>query len=179
MSKDYRRGAFFAAVLLSASAGFTQEGGSVSIPEVIRRPLRVDTPQRPFDIVIGELGRGELSAEHLRYGEGVLRALMQGREQSPLFETLPEGAAREIIERIALIRAHKFRIGGGKEVADGAYSFLFRFIGPDGQAGGAIYFIRGEDGFALDDIMLDDLPEYLFRDDTARLYHSFPYEQLY
>jgi hypothetical protein len=179
MNHIYRRGVFLAAVLLSASLGFSQEGGSVSIPESIRRPSRADTSQRPYDMVIGELGRGELSAEHLRYGESVLRALLQGREQSPLFQTLNEGAAREIIENITQIRAQKFRIGGGKEVADGAYSFLFRFIGANGQAGGAIYFIRGETGFTLDDIVLDELPAYLFRDDTARLYHSFSYEQFY
>jgi hypothetical protein len=164
---------------MGGPAGFSQEGDSISIPDAIRRPSRSDAPRYPRDSVIGDLGRGGLSQEDLDYASSVLRALLQGREQSPLFSTLNEGAAEELVGKVQKIRANKFRIGGGKEIVDGAGSFLFRFIGRDSQIGGVMYFVRGESGYTLDDIILETIPQNLIDGNSDPMSDIFPYERFY
>jgi hypothetical protein len=163
--------------LLAGNAGFSQEGESVSIPEAVRRPMRVESPQYPRDFVIGELGRGDLSQEDLDYATNVLRALMQGRALSPLLQTLSEGMADELIRELQKIRANRFRIGGGKQIVDGAGSFLFRFIGRDGQTGGVMYFVREGNRYTLDDIVLESIPQNYGTGE--RMSDLFPYERFY
>jgi hypothetical protein len=179
MRKGYRAVLVLAVLLTGVSAGFSQEGDSISIPDAIKRPSRVDVPRYPRDSVIGDLGRGGLSQEDLDYATSVLRALLQGREQSPLFSTLNEGAAAELVGNVQKIRANKFRVGGGKEIVDGAGSFLFRFIGRDGQIGGAMYFVRGESGYTLDDIILEAIPQNLMDENSDPMSDLFPYERFY
>jgi hypothetical protein len=179
MWNAYKSGLFLGLLMIGASAGFSQEGDSISIPDAIRRPSRTDTLRYPRDVVIGDLGRGELSQEDMDYASSVLRALLQGREQSPLFSTLNEGAAEELIGTLQKIRGHKFRIGGGKEIVDGAGSFLFRFIGRDGQIGGAMYFVREKSGYTLDDIILEVIPKDLLDGQHDPMSDTFPYERFY
>jgi hypothetical protein len=175
----YKAGFILIVLLVGGYAGFSQDVDSVTIPDAIRRPSRTETPRYPSDSVIGNLGQGELSQEDLNFASNVLRALMQGREQSPLLLTLNEGAGREFIEKTQKIRAFKFRIGGGKEIVDGAGSFLFRFIGRDGQLGGAMYFVRSESGYILDDIILEDISQNLVDGNKDRASNMFPYERFY
>jgi hypothetical protein len=179
MKRVYKAGCLLAILLAGGYAGFSQDGESITIPDAIRRPSRTDTPRYPRDSVIGDLGRGELAEEDFDYTSNVLRALMQGREQSPLLQTLGEGMGREFIDKILGIRAYKFRIGGGKEIVDGAGSFLFRYIGRNGQLGGAIYFVREGGGYVLDDIILEDIPPNMLDGDRDRVSDLFPYERFY
>ncbi|MDR0637840.1 MAG: hypothetical protein LBG27_02880 [Spirochaetaceae bacterium] len=179
MRNVYRIGLFLAVLVMGESAGFSQESDSISIPDAIKRPSRTNTPRYPHDMVIGDLGQGELSQADMDYASSVLRALLQGREQSPLFSTLNESAAEELVGEVRKIRANKFRIGGGKEIVDGAGSFLFRFIGRDGQVGGAMYFVRGESGYVLDDIILEAIPQDLLNGDKDPMSDIFPYERFY
>jgi hypothetical protein len=179
MWSAYKIGLFFTVLVMGAVVGFSQESNPISIPDAIRRPSRTDTPRYPRDVIIGDLGRGSLSQEDMDYASSVLRALLQGREQSPLFSTLNEGAAEELIGELRKIRANKFRIGGGKEIVDGAGSFLFRFIGRDGQIGGAMYFVRGKSSYTLDDIILEAIPQDLLDGDKNPMSDIFPYERFY
>jgi hypothetical protein len=179
MWSGFKIGFFLTVLVTGGSAGFSQEGGSVSIPDAIKRPSRIDAPRYPRDSVIGDLGRGELSQGDLDYASSVLRALLQGREQSPLFSTLNEGAAAELIGELRSIRANKFRIGGGKEIVDGAGSFLFRFIGRDGQIGGVMYFVQGESSYLLDDIILEAIPQNILNGNDDPMSNIFPYERFY
>ncbi|MDR1230060.1 MAG: hypothetical protein LBK61_01525 [Spirochaetaceae bacterium] len=179
MKHVYKTGFLLAVLLAGGTAGFSQDGESVTIPDAIRRPSRTETPRYPRDSVIGDLGLGELPQEDFNYASNVLRALMQGREQSSLLLSLNEGMGRELIDRLQGIRAYKFRIGGGKKIVDGAGSFLFRFIGRDGQLGGAMYFIHDESGYALDDVILEDIPPNMLDGETDRLSDLFPYERFY
>jgi hypothetical protein len=179
MQYAYRVSLLLVVLLAGGYAGFSQEGDTVSIPDAILRPSRTDTPRYPYDSVIGSLGRGGLSQEDFNFASSVLRVLMQGREQSSLLQTLSEGAGKELIGKILKIRAYKFRIGGGKEIVDGAGSFLFRFIGRDGQLGGAMYFVRGEDGYILDDIIMEDIPPDILNGTRDRVSDLLPYERFY
>jgi hypothetical protein len=174
-----KAGFLLVALLAGGTAGFSQDDGSVTIPDAIRRPSRTETPRYPRDSVIGDLGQGELPQEDLNYVSNVLRALMQGREQSPLLLPLNEGMSREFIDKLQAIRAYKFRVGGGKKIVDGAGSFLFRYIGRDGQLGGAMYFVRDEDGYTLDDIILEEIPPNVLDGEKDRLSDLFPYERFY
>jgi hypothetical protein len=179
MRKIRKAGLFLAVLLAGADAGFSQEGDPVTIPDAIRRPSRTETPRYPHDFVIGELGRGELPQEDLNYASNVLRALLQGREQSSLLQTLDTALIQECIDELRGIRADKFRIGGGKKIVDGAGSFLFRFMGRDGQLGGVMYFVKGEGGYMLDDIVLEEIPRNLLDGDKDRTPDMFLYERFY
>jgi hypothetical protein len=179
MKQVYKTGFLLAVLLVGGTAGFSQDDDSVTIPDAIRRPSRTETPRYPRDSVIGALGQGELPEEDLSYASNVLRALMQGRELSPLLQSLTEGMGRELIDKLQGIRAYKFRIGGGKIIVDGAGSFLFRFIGRNGQLGGAMYFVRDEGGYALDDIILEEIPPNVLEGEKDHLSDLFPYERFY
>jgi hypothetical protein len=175
----YWRGVILAVIVLSAGLSVVSAEEGESVPDAVRRPSRADMARYPRDSVIGELGRGELPPEDLDYAAGVLRALMQGREQSLLFQTLNDGVAQELMSKLQTIQPRKYRIGGGKEVVDGAGSFLFRFIGRNGQIGGVMYFVRGEKGYMLDDILLEDIPQMLLEENGNTASRLFPYERFY
>jgi hypothetical protein len=175
----YKAGLLLAVLLAGSHAGFSEESASITVPDAIRRPSRNETPRYPRDFVIGDLGRGELPQEDLNYASNVLRALMQGREQSSLLETLDKDTVRGYIEELQGIRVEKLRIGGGQEIVDGAGSFLFRFIGRNGQLGGVMYFVRGEGGYMLDDIVLEEIPRNLLDGEKDRTPDTFLYERFY
>jgi hypothetical protein len=150
-----------------------------SVPEVLRRPQRVDAPRYPRDSVIGELGAGELTAEHLAFATGAVRALVQGRERAAVLAPLGESHAADLVTQVVNLKPEKWRIGGGKELPDGLFSFLFRIIGGEGQIGGELYFAAAEKGFRLDDIALEDIPAELLDDDANRAYKLSPYERFF
>jgi hypothetical protein len=179
MQTVYKTGLLLAVLLIGGYAGFSQDSDSITIPDAVLRPSRTDTPRYPRDLVIGDLGQGSLSQDDFNYASNVLRALMQGREQSSFLRTLSEGAGGEFIAEIQAIRAYKFRIGSGKEIVDGAGSFLFRFIGRDGHLGGELYFVRVDGDYALDDIVLEEIPSNVIEGNQNHVSDLFQYERFY
>jgi hypothetical protein len=146
---------------------------------VLRRPQKTDAQRYPRDAVIGELGAGDLTREHLDFAREAVRALTQGRERAGVFGPLGERHTSELVAKVVALKPVKFRVGGGKEAADGAFTFLFRVIGSEGQIGGEVYFTQGETAFRLDDIVLDEIPDTLLDDDKNRTYNLSPYERFY
>ena len=123
--------------LLLFIPAFTFSQGSGFIPEELLRPGRGEAPRYPVDTVIGELGQGKASAAAYNYANTVISALFSGRIDHPVFSSLSTSMQTSYMSALDAIGPRSFRIGGGREEADGAVSFMIRFIGRE-------YGITGE-----------------------------------
>jgi len=115
-------GLFLLIPLFAFSQGAESFRGS--IPEVLLRPARGEAPRYPIDLVIGELGRGSASSGAFSFANSVAANIIAGRMEYPALRA---------------INPESFRIGGGRDEADGAVSFLIRFIGREQGITGEMY----------------------------------------
>jgi hypothetical protein len=84
----------------------------------------------------------------------------------------------DVSEKLGALEPRKFRIGGGREEADGSVSFLFRFISRDQGIAGELY-LRQEEGIWLaDDIILEE-PQTSPIPGERYAYDFSPYERFY
>ena len=127
------------------------------IPEGLWRPQRGDeNPRYPRDAIIGELGQGMASAEAYRYARNLLQgALSLNRESTLLAGTAP-ALLEELFAGLETVAPQQYRLGGGREEADGSTSFLFRFIGRDMSMAGELYLRFGDSAWHLDEIIVEE-----------------------
>jgi hypothetical protein len=128
-----------------------------AIPEGLWRPQRGDeNPRYPRDAIIGELGQGLASAEAYRYARNLLQgALSLNRESTLLAGTAP-ALLEELFAGLETVAPQQYRLGGGREEADGSTSFLFRFIGRDMSMAGELYLRFGDSAWHLDEIIVEE-----------------------
>jgi hypothetical protein len=144
--------------LFFAAAVFPQDEGSAAaetpagtdapappatIPEALRRPRRGEAGRYPVDTVIGPLGAGEAGEDAYRFAGDLLRALIAGNRGAPALFGVESGTLDTILEELKAINPVSCRLGGGRKEADGAVSFLVRFIGREKGISGELY-IRAE-----------------------------------
>jgi hypothetical protein len=110
-----------------------------SIPEELLRPKRGETPRYPIDTVIGELGRGKASETAFSFANNIGFAFLSGNKTNPSLAPVDSAVRENILSALEVINPVSFRIGGGREEADGAVSFLVRFIGKDQGITGELY----------------------------------------
>jgi hypothetical protein len=129
----------FLAVFIPAFAVSQEEGRASwsSIPEELLRPARGEAPRYPVDTVIGELGQGNVSSSAFAYANSAASALFTGRADHPAFSSVSASVRESYISALGAVNPQSYRIGGGREEADGAVSFMVRFIGRE-------YGITGE-----------------------------------
>jgi hypothetical protein len=147
-----------------------------AVPDALRRPERGEAPRYAYDFVIGELGQGEASDGAYLFARNLLSAITTGRSDAPVLENsaLPES----LFQEVRGIRPRSFRLGGGRNEADGSVSFVTRFIGQDESITGEL-FIRFEDGsWILDDLFLEEKRAISEIRDGYR-YNFSPYERFY
>ncbi|MDR1445227.1 MAG: hypothetical protein LBI94_10150 [Treponema sp.] len=174
--------------LLAAAApdSAAQEGNltSESIPEALRRPLQGESPRYPRDLVIGSLARGDVSEGARLFAAQVLSALVAGNREAASLSRLGPLGRNELFSAVAAVGPRRYRIGEGREEADGSYSFLVRFLGRDQGVAGELY-VRYEPAEApgaggtwfLDDLLLEEQrPLGDAKDDT---YDLPPYERMF
>jgi len=128
--------------LLIPALAFSQTRGGF-IPEELLRPSRGEAPRYPVDTVIGELGRGRASVSAYAYANTVASALSSRRTDHPAFSSIGAGLRDSFFSALAAANPQSYRIGGGREEADGAVSFIVRFIGREYGITGEL-FIRYE-----------------------------------
>jgi len=129
-------------IFLIPFLAFSQANDSF-IPEELLRPARGETPRYPIDTVIGELGRGRASASAYTFAEVVVSAFFRGRIDHPALSPVSVSMQQSYMSALDMIDRRSYRIGGGREEADGAVSFMVRFIGRDYGITGEL-FIRFE-----------------------------------
>jgi len=162
---------FFCISLFFILAGVSgaQEQTRGSIPEELLRPARGEAPRFPVDTVIGELGQGRASAAAFAFANSICTGLLSGQMGHASLAAINPVLRERYLYMLAGIAPRSFRLGGGREEADGAVSFLVRFIGRDHGITGELYIryivrqITGNDGeitqsgrWAFEDLILED-----------------------
>jgi hypothetical protein len=128
-----------------------------SIPETLRQPQRGDeTPRYPRDAVIGELGRGAASEDAYRYARNLLQGALSLNRESALLAGAAPSQLEELFAGLEPMAPQQYRLGGGREEADGSTSFLFRFMGRDMSMAGELYIRLAGDTWKLDDIIVEE-----------------------
>ena len=110
-----------------------------SIPEALIRPVRGEAPRYPVDTVIGELGRGRASEAAFTFAGSVCEGLLSGDKTHASLVTINSKLRESYLATIEIIGPLNYRIGGGREEADGAFSFLVRFMGREQGITGELY----------------------------------------
>jgi hypothetical protein len=110
-----------------------------SIPEELLRPATGEAPRYPVDIVIGELGQGSATSSAYSFANSLGAAFLSTRMNHPALASINEVMREGYLSEIGVINPESFRLGGGREEPDGAFSFLIRFIGRDSGITGELF----------------------------------------
>ncbi|MCL2440943.1 MAG: hypothetical protein FWD14_04330 [Treponema sp.] len=177
--------------LLTAVAAFSQDRGS--IPEELLRPRRGEAPRYPVDIVIGELGRGNASAAAFGYANSIAQGFLSGSMNHSALVSINAVVRESHISVISGISPVSYRIGGGRAEADGAISFLVRFIGREKGITGELYIryvsrqILDNNGeltttgtWTFDELLLEEPKDrYQENQDAVHSNDFYPYERFF
>jgi hypothetical protein len=158
------------------------------VPEALRRPERGEAPRYPKDLVIGDLGQGEISESAYLYARNILTALAAGRRDAQVLTNSGFSFTESMFDSIRSIRPRDSRLGGGRNEPDGCVSFLIRIIGPSESITGELFIrladaIDALDGvtagrWLLDDLLLEGKRTLADIRDSYR-YDFSPYERFY
>ena len=164
-----------------------------SIPEELLRPKRGETPHYPIDTVIGELGKGTASDSAFSFANNIGSALLSGNKDNPALVSVNSAVRENLLSSLESVIPVSFRIGGGREEADGAFSFLVRFIGKDKGITGELYIryitkqSQGQDGevkttsyWVFEELLLEEAKDREVEQRESIYRHDFyPYERFY
>jgi hypothetical protein len=151
-----------------------------TIPETLRQPQRGDdSPRYPRDAVIGELGRGLAEEGAYRYARNLLQGILSGSRESALLTGVKGSQLEEVFTSLEPIHPQQFRLGGGREEADGATSFLFRFIGRDMSVAGELYISLEDNNWQLEDILVEEARALSEKGVNTYKFDFSPYERFF
>jgi len=185
-----RKFGIFCLLIIAPAFAFSQ--GSGLVPEELLRPGRGEAPRYPIDTVIGELGQGKASATAYAYAIAVVSALFTGRIDHPAFSSLSASVQTSYMSALDAIGPRSYRIGGGREEADGAVSFMVRFIGREYGITGEL-FLRyvtrqiesGEEGetvgsWVFEELILEEAKNLESeQQESVNRYDFSPYERFF
>jgi len=127
-----------------------------SIPETLIRPHRGESARYPIDTVIGEMGRGQASEAAYDFAVSICEGLLSGDMRHASISSISPAERERYLSALEIITPVNYRIGGGREEADGAVSFLVRFIGKEQGTSGELY-IRSRSGrWVFEELILDE-----------------------
>ena len=182
--RNIKKACLLLGIILITQGLFSQENieDIQLMPNSLRRPVRGEAPRYPNDLVIGEMGQGDISESAYLFARNLLSALLTGRREAPVLREAGFSSIGSLLEDIGGIRARSYRLGGGKTEIDGSVSFLVRFIGPEESISGEL-FIRTagapeREQWYMDDLILE--PKRALADIRASYRYNFsPYERFY
>jgi hypothetical protein len=148
------------------------------IPEPVRRPQRGESPRYPRDVVIGELGQGQAPERAYQLARRCLTALAAGNQDSTAWAEFDPLRREEAFAGAGHIAPRNFRLGGGREEADGGVSFLFRLLGREQSIAGELYLKLEEETWRPDDIILEEPREITGKVEVYGFDFS-PYERFF
>jgi hypothetical protein len=148
------------------------------VPEALIKPTRERGAFYPVDAVIGQLGTDDLTGGAGGYARSVMQDLLKQDAASASLGNLGPDITGDAMEKLAEAAPHKWRIGGGREEADGSVSFLFRFMGREKEVSGELYLRSGTDGWKTEDIIFNTPKELTIGVDTSSSGYT-PYERFY
>jgi hypothetical protein len=112
-----------------------------SIPEELLRPKRGEAAHYPIDTVIGEIGQGNASSAAYSFAKSIAAGLISSNAGHPGLAGINAALREDYLNVLEEIYPRSYRLGGGRDEADGAVSFLIRIIGKDSGITGEL-FIR-------------------------------------
>ncbi|MDR2494998.1 MAG: hypothetical protein LBD24_07235 [Spirochaetaceae bacterium] len=148
-----------------------------TVPEAIRVPLRGEAPRYPKDTVIGVLGRGGAPEEAYQFARAVLNGALARDPASRSLAPMGEAFIENLFAALEPVNPRQFRIGGGREEADGSVSFLVRFAGREHWIAGELYLTFENDQWRLDDLILEEPRKT--GDASAYAFDFSPYERFF
>ena len=110
-----------------------------SIPEELLRPNRSEASRYPIDMVIGELGQGSVSSSAFNFANDICTGFLSGNTGYRTLASVNSAVKESLMSSLHVVNPLSYRIGGGREEADGAFSFLVRFIGKEQGITGELY----------------------------------------
>jgi len=143
-------------IFLPLSAFSQRETFRGSIPETLFRPSRGEAPHFAEDYVIGELGRGGASAGAFSFANFAAEGFTSGRATHPALTSINPAARDDYLSAIRRITPENFRLGGGRVEADGAVSFLIRFIGREMGITGEMYIKNIEGSWVVEELIIEE-----------------------
>jgi hypothetical protein len=137
-----------------------------------------------MDMVIGEIGQGAASEAAYSFANSVGSALLSGRHDHPVLASVNSALLESYISSVRGIEAGAFRIGSGREEADGSVSFIIRFIGRDHGMIGELFIRRsqGSAGWVFDELILEEArsrEEEMQKAAVRSRFDFSPYERFY
>jgi len=157
-------------IILTALAASQEQGGSLSrgsIPEELLRPKRGESPRYPVDTVIGELGRGGAGDAAYSFASSLAAGFLSGEIGHSGLASVSADLRENYFSVLESIEPDSFRLGSGREEADGAVSFLIRFIGRDQGITGELfvrYVTRQTEEVSEDEVKITTSGEWTFED---------------
>ncbi|MCL2209371.1 MAG: hypothetical protein FWC19_03615 [Treponema sp.] len=136
--KNYKF-SFLIFLLAAVFASPVQGQDRGSIPEELLRPGWGEAPRYPSDMVIGELGQGRASAAAFNHASSVASALLSRQRGHSSLSNVNPAIIDSYLSALGRISPVSFRLGGGREEADGSVSFLIRYIGREYGMTGELY----------------------------------------
>jgi hypothetical protein len=94
-------------------------------------------------MIIGSLERGDVPAAAYAFAREALDALLTENKEAAALSGMNSADREKAFSDLGKINPRKFRLGNGREEADGAVSFLIRFIGREKGIAGELY-VRAE-----------------------------------
>jgi len=155
-----------------------------SIPEVLLRPARGEAPRYPVDTVIGDLGRGQASEAAFTFANTICEGLLSGDADHADLATANSNERQRYIAYLDVVSPSSYRIGGGRQEADGAFSFLVRFIGRDKGVSGELYVRFGSrqnrSVWIFEELLLDEVRDRNVEQQESLYRYDFnPYERFF
>jgi len=147
-------------------------------------------PRYPIDTVIGELGKGKASDAAYNFAVSICAGLLSGDAKHASLTTLNAASRESFLSTIEIIGPVGYRIGSGREEADGAVSFLVRFLGREHGISGELYVrfktrVNQETGkttgtWIFEELLLDEVKDRVKeQQDSIYRYDFNPYERFF
>jgi hypothetical protein len=164
-----------------------------SIPEELLRPKRGEAPRYPVDIVIGELGKGTASDSAFSFANYIGSGFLSGKMENSALASVNSAVRESLLSALEIIKPLSFRIGGGREEADGAISFLIRFIGKEQGITGELYIryvtrqgqgadeeVRTIGNWVFEELLLEEAKDRdVEQRESAYRHDYYPYERFF
>jgi len=166
-----------------------------SIPEELLRPKRGEAPCFPVDTVIGELGQGKASGAAYTFAKSIAAGLVSANMSHSGLAGINAESRENYLVSLENVNPRSYRLGGGREEADGAVSFMIRLIGKESGITGELFIryvtrqtqpkneeegIRTTGSWKFEDLILEEARS---REDeqreTSQRFDFSPYERFF
>jgi hypothetical protein len=163
--------AFVSMVVINLAA---QDVAWTLLPESLRQPQRGEAPRYPKDTVIGDLALGDVPDEAQNMAKRLLSAFVAADRETSVLVALDTSFLDDIFATLTPLEPQKYRLGGGKNEADGSVSFLIRVIGREAWVSGELYLKFEHETWLLDDLILETPVSFSASSDAPP-----PYERVF